>query len=108
MLQRAAGWLPGAAIPPLPAEARDRLGDELATEIDRLAGLIGRDLSAWRSSARPFRGGRRRPPRGPTSQGRAAPERPAQRPAAGTDQVLASEVGSGEALSACRISTATR
>jgi Sulfotransferase family len=109
LLQRAAAWLPGAAIPPMPTQARDRLSAELAPEIDRLAGLIGRDLSAWRAPARPcWTPDRRRPPHVPSSRDRAAPERLARRPGADVDQVRAREPGSGEALSVCRISTATR
>jgi hypothetical protein len=53
LLQTAAGWLPGAAAPPVPSEARERLGADLGAEIDRLASLIGRDLSDWLAPPQP-------------------------------------------------------
>ena len=47
LLQSAVGRLPGRQIPPITGDVRERLRVELRTEIEQLASLIGRDLSAW-------------------------------------------------------------
>lgn len=46
-LQAAVGRLPGSKMPPVAADVRERLQVVLRPEIDQLAVLIGRDLSAW-------------------------------------------------------------
>ena len=48
LLQTLAGRLPGAAVPPMTAEVRQRLVAQLSEDTLRLERLIERDLSAWR------------------------------------------------------------